>query len=337
MRAAVADRYGPPEVVQIRDMPRPAAKPGEVLVRVEAAAVTTADWRIRASAFPGGLWLAGRLMMGLSKPRNPVLGNAFAGVIEEIGAGVTEFAVGTAVYGFAPTGAHADYLTMPASGAIAPTPTGLGPEDAAALPFGAASALEFLRDVADVKPGQNILVFGASGGVGSYAVQIAKALGADVTAVASGANEGLVRSLGADRFVDYQTTNPATDTARYDIVLDTAGVTDFKTVKHLLKKDGAFVPLNFSLGDTFRALRSKLGAGPVMKIAVSGDTRAHLDTLSEMVDRQEVRPVIDQVLPLGAIRQAYARVESRHAAGTVVLALAPGPAAAGAAPSALAG
>ena len=186
MKAAVYETYGPADVVKIDSRPKPEPGATELLVRVEATTVTTADWRLRASAFPGGMWLPGRLMTGLFKPKNEVLGAEFAGVVEETGGEVTGFKPGDRVFGFAGHGAHAEYLTIDETAAVAPIPAGLDTLEAAALPFGAVAALAFLRDVAKIKPGQDVLIIGASGNVGVYAVQIAKAMGATVTAVATG-------------------------------------------------------------------------------------------------------------------------------------------------------
>ena len=185
MKAAIYTSYGAPDTVHLAEVPTPAPGPSEVLVRVHASTVTTADWRLRASAFPGLLWLPGRFMTGLLRPRNPVLGMEVAGEILAIGADVMRFHAEQRVFGFSGGGGHAEYVVLPEIAALIETPSQLSDAEAASLPFGAISALEFLRDIARVTPGQHVLVVGASGGVGVYAVQIAKALGAEVTAVAS--------------------------------------------------------------------------------------------------------------------------------------------------------
>src|SRR5690606_20925394 len=265
MKAIVYDRYGPPEVLRLEEVQLPGAGPGEVRVRVRAApvttadwrlrapafpgalwppagpgevrvrvraaSVTTADWRLRASAFPGVLWLPGRLMTGLFRPRNRVLGLDFAGEVDAVGDGVSRFATGDRVFGFAGKGAHAEYLVMPEAGAIAATPEDLSDPEAAALPFGALSALVFLRDYAGLLPGQSVAVVGASGGVGAYAVQVARALGARVTGIASAGSRGFVLGLGAERFVDYGVEDFTFGAERYDLVLDTVGATDFSRAR----------------------------------------------------------------------------------------------------------
>src|SRR6056297_1975079 len=250
MKAAVYKQYGGPEVVQMEEIARPVPRKGEILVRIGAAGVTTADWRLRAAAFPGLIsTVAGRFMFGVFRPRKPVLGSDFAGTVAELGEGVTEFAVGDRVFGFDFGGAHAEYATVKADGAVLKTPGALGDVDAAALPFGALSSLEFLDRFAGVKPGEKVLVVGASGGVGAYAVQIAKALGAEVTAVASAERSALVTELGADRFVDYRATPPETLSGPFDVVFDTVGALSYPRAAHMLAAGGRFVPLNFGLSD----------------------------------------------------------------------------------------
>jgi len=319
MKAMIYESYGGPDVVMPRDLPRPEAGEGEVLVRVRAAGITTADWRLRASAFPGGLWLAGRLMTGLFRPRRPVLGGDFAGVVAGVGAGVTRFAPGDRVFGFSGFGAHADYLTISAEGAIAAIPGGLSDQEAAALPFGALCALEFLRDVADVQPGQRVLVVGASGGVGGYAVQIARWLGAEVTGVASGENAGFVQGLGATDVVDYRQEDVTRRETMFDLVFDTVGALDFRSAKRVLAPSGLFLPLNFGLGDVPRAICSRLGRGPRMTLHVNGDSREGVEMLGRLVVEGHLRPLIDRVYPFDQIREGYAHVEGRHRRGAVVL------------------
>ena len=321
MKAMTYDRYGGPDVVTACEMPRPVAGKGEVLVRVTAAGITTADWRLRASEFPGGLWLAGRLMTGLCRPRNRVLGGDFAGVVEAVGVGVTRFQSGDRVFGFSSGGhgAHAEYLTIKAEGAVARIPVGMTEQEAASLPFGANCALEFLRDVAKVQPGQTVLIVGASGGVGGYAVQIAKWLGAHVTGVASGDNLDYLRDLGADAVVDYRVTDLATLPDRFDLVFDTVGAMRFDQAKAVLTETGLLLPLNFSAADLPRALLSGRGGGKRMVLHVNGDSRDLVEKVADLLVSGHLRPLIDRVYPFDQIRTGYAHVESRHRRGAVVL------------------
>jgi NADPH:quinone reductase-like Zn-dependent oxidoreductase len=318
MKACMNEEYGPAEVVTVGDVPTPEPKADEVLVQVHAASVTTADWRFRASSFPGGFWLAGRLLLGLLRPRNHILGMDYSGVVVAVGRDVTRVRVGDAVFGATTRGAHAEYVAVKESGAIAPKPASLSHEEAAAIPFGASSALMFMRDFGNVKPGQRVLVIGASGGVGSWAVQIARHLGADVTGACSTRNVELVRSLGAHHVVDYTTGSPFGD-ATYDLVFDTVGVTTFAGAKHALSAKGTYLPLEGSLRTMTQAVFTAFGSGKKVKHAISRNTRQGLELISALIESGVVRPVIDTVVPMERIADAYRLVEGRHKRGSVIV------------------
>ena len=322
MKAMIYRRYGGPDVVAPATLPRPEPGPGELLIRVRAASVTTADWRLRAAAFPGIMQIPGRLMFGLTRPRNPILGMDFAGEVAATGPGVEGFATDDRVFGFSGGGAHAEYLTVKAAAAVAPIPAGLDFAEAAALPFGGLAALTFLRDFGGLQPGQRVLILGASGGVGAYAVQIARHIGADVTAVASAANHALLRDLGAARTIDYRQQDPLSG-GPYDLILDTVGATGFAAARRALTPNGLFLPLNFGLREMLQALRARLTGGRRIRIAVNEDKREDLDTLADLVHEGALRPVIDSRYPLEALPEAYLHVESRHRRGAVILDVAP--------------
>ena len=263
MKAAQQTRYGGPEVVTLTDLPTPQPGPTEIRVRVAVSSVTTADWRMRAAAFPGVMWLPGRLFAGLWRPRQPVRGMEFAGTVEAVGADVTRFKPGQRVFGMTPDGgAHAEALVLSQEAAVVATPAALADGAAAALPFGALCALVFLRDYAHLQRGQEILIYGASGGVGVYAVQIARAMGARVTAVASAGNAALLRDLGAHEVLDYQTQDPAKGAARFDVVLDPVGVSDFARLRSVIRPEGCYIPLTFSGRQMRQALWARLRGGP---------------------------------------------------------------------------
>lgn len=322
MKAALYTRYGGPEVIGLAEIARPVPGKGEILVRVAAAGVNTADWRLRAAAFPGLINLVGgRLMFGIFRPRKPVLGSEFAGTVEEVGPAVTEFAPGDPVFGFRLGGAHAEYVKVRASGAVLKAPPGLDHAEAASLPFGGLCALEFLERFAEVKAGERVLVLGASGGVGVHAVQIARALGAEVTGVASAAREELVRGLGAARFVDYRKTPPESLTGPFDVIFDTVGALSYPAAAGMLAPGGRFVPLNFSLADVAQVRRARKNGHKVI-LKVNGDSKAGLARLSALVAQGRLRPVIDRVYPFAEIRAAHAHVESRSRKGAVVLRIA---------------
>ncbi|MDA7427146.1 NAD(P)-dependent alcohol dehydrogenase [Primorskyibacter aestuariivivens] len=319
MKAAVYTEYGGPDVVRIKEIAPPEPGAGEVLIKVSHSTVTTADWRLRAAAFPGVLAVPGRLMFGLTRPRNPVLGSEFAGTVAALGAGVSAFAVGDAVFGFAPSGAHAEFLTHREDGAVLPLPDGVGAGEAVAVPFGGLSALVFLRDFANLQAGQNVLVVGASGGVGGYAVQVARLLGAEVTGVASGAREDMVRALGATGFVDYMTQDIAALHERFDVVFDTIGTMDFARARTLLKPKGVFVPLNFGLREVWQAFWSCFRGGQRVKIGVNEDRKPDLAVLRDWMAQGRLRAVVGARYALADIRDAHALVQGRHKQGAVVI------------------
>lgn len=319
MKALTYQRYGGPEVLQITEVETPTPATDQVLVRVVASGVNTGDWRIRAAAFPGILAIPGRLMFGLVRPRNPCLGSEFAGVVDSIGSSVSRFEEGDRVFGMVPSGgASAEYVAVPEKGAIAKMPASLSFEEAAGMPFGGLCALVFLGQYADVKPDQRVLIAGASGGVGVYAVQIAKALGAHVTAVSGPDNQDLLVELGADETVNYRETDIATLDARFDLVFDTFGAISPKVSRGLLVNDGLFLPLNFGLRELGAVLLNYFRKRKI-RLAVNEDRMDDMVRLAELVDHGKLRPVVDEVFPFDEAAQAHARVESRHKRGAIVL------------------
>lgn len=324
MQACIYNEYGDADRVKVGEMATPAPRAGEVLVRVHAASVTTADWRFRSATFPAGFRFAGRLMLGVLRPRNPVLGMDFAGVVEAVGAGVTRFRPGDRVFGSTSPnrrGAHAEYVVVDAEGAITHTPASLRDDAAAAVPFGANCALAFLRDIARVEPGQRVLVVGASGGVGIWAVQLARHLGAEVTAVCSGRNAELVRSLGAHHVVDYTTGSIAPEGAVYDVIFDTVGGTSFAACRPFLSARGVYLPLENDVGDIVEALLVSRSNGKKMLTKISGNTREGLETIASLIAAGVLEPVVDRVYPMAHIADAHRHVEGRHKRGSVVISM----------------
>jgi NADPH:quinone reductase-like Zn-dependent oxidoreductase len=312
-------------MVRLGEVARPRAKADEVLVRVHATSVTTADWRLRAAAFPLGFRVMGRLMLGVFRPRNPVLGMDFSGVVDAVGTKVTRFRVGERVFGAASPmrrGAHAEYVAVKESGVIMHKPSGLTDQEAAAIPFGGNSALAFLRDFGGVRAGQRVLIVGASGGVGVWAVQIARHLGAHVTGVCSTRNVELVRSLGAHRVVDYTTGTIAEKGENYDLIFDTVGVTTFAACKDALAEKGTYLPLNSDLMGIAEALFTSRSTGKKIKYAVSRNTCESLDLIVKLIASGVLKPVIDRVYPMDQVAEAHRHVEQRHKRGSVVLTIA---------------
>jgi NADPH:quinone reductase-like Zn-dependent oxidoreductase len=313
VRAAVFDRYGGPEVVRVDEVATPAPGRGQVLVRVRAAAVTSADSRIRAARFPAGFAVPARLVFGVRRPRRPVLGSAFAGVVEALGPGVDGPAVGDRVCGMTGMrmGAHAEQVVVRADRAV-PVPDGVGDDDAAAALFGGTTALYFLRDRACLDKGSSVLVNGASGAIGTMAVQLAKRAGAVVTGVTSGPNADLVIGLGADDVLDYRREDLGSTTARFDVVLDTVGNLTIASGRRLLAPDGRLLLAVATLGQTLRA-RGDVAAG------TSGERPEDMAHLLELVRDGELRVVLDRVGSLDDVVDLHRRVDSGRKVGNVVL------------------
>ncbi|MEO1239431.1 MAG: NAD(P)-dependent alcohol dehydrogenase [Pseudomonadota bacterium] len=319
MKAMYAQKYGGPDVIEARELPVPVPGPGEVLIKVSAAGVTAGDHRLRAADFPGGFAVLGRVMFGLFKPRNPVLGGDVAGTIAKVGDGVSAFKTGDRVYGFSMTGAHAEYVKMKADGALVHLPQNLTFTEGAALPYGMLAAYSFLVRFGAVQRGEHVLILGGSGGVGVYAIQIAKMLGAKVTAVASQGNLDLMRGLGADEVLDYAKEHPLVG-RRYDVILDTFGAIHWRRARRALHPGGRFVPLNFAIWHIVPAALTRLGRKR-WQVGVSGDRKADLLALEPALVAGTLRPVIDQVYPFEDARAAHAHVERRRRKGAVVLTL----------------
>jgi len=324
MRAAVYTRYGPPDVLEVKDVAKPIPGDGDVLVRVHATTVAAADWRMR-KADP---FLA-RFFIGLWRPRKVnILGMEFSGTVESAGTAVTRFAVGDEVFGSSgfEFGAHAEYVCMPEDGLLAMKPVNMSFEEAAAVLFGGGSALHFLR-AAGVQAGQHVLVYGASGSVGVFAVQLAKHFGARVTGVCSTANLDLVKSLGADEVIDY-TREDFSETGRvYDVVIDTVGKSGYSRSLRSLKRGGCYVRIGGSgrlivmLGDMLRrAWISSTGRTKVIG-GIAHVTREDVLFFKDLIEAGELRTVIDRRYSLDQIADAHRHAEGGHKRGHVVIVL----------------
>jgi NADPH:quinone reductase-like Zn-dependent oxidoreductase len=322
MKVAFVPRYGPADVVELRERPEPVPGQGQVRIRVLAAAVTAGDWRVRSGELPRGFGPLRGLALGFGGPRKGVLGTDAAGVIDAVGAGVTRFAVGDAVVAFpgAAMGGHAERLVMPAAGRVVHKPANLSFAEAAALPFGAMTALDFFRR-GQLKAGERVLVNGASGNVGSAAVQLARHLGAHVTAVCSAANAPLVRSLGADEVIDYATTDFAAGAARYDVIVDAVGNAPYARVRGVLAPGGRLLAV---LADLPAMLAAPLVGGALKHRVIAGPAAERVEDLQALVDlaaKGALRPVIDAQFPFERIADAHRVVESRRKKGSVVVTL----------------
>jgi NADPH:quinone reductase-like Zn-dependent oxidoreductase len=322
MKAAVYTRYGPPEVVQIRDIEKPVPGDKEVLIRVRATTVCAADWRLR-SANPFFI----RFFMGLTAPKKVhVLGMEFSGTVESVGRAVTRFRAGDQVFGGTgfKFGCHAEYVCLPEDGTLALKPSNMTFEEAAAVLFGGFTALTFLRK-ANLQAGQNVLVYGASGSVGVFTVQLAKHFGARVTAVCSTANLKMVKSLGADDVVDYTREDFSRAGRVYDIVFDTVGYSGFSRSLRSLKRGGCYAQIGFSGRllsipvNLVRGMWASLTGRAKVIGGVAAGTREDVELFRELIENGELRTVIDRSYPLEQITEAHRLAESGHKKGHVVV------------------
>jgi NADPH:quinone reductase-like Zn-dependent oxidoreductase len=315
MRAALHERYGPPEVLRVGEIPRPVAAAGEVLVRVVASSVTRSDCGVRGSEY----WFA-RVFTGLTRPKRIVAGMEFAGVVEELGPGATQFAVGDEVFGIK-GGANAEYVAVPETGVIAPKPARLSFEEAGALADGALSALTMLPSLGELE-GRHIAVFGASGSIGTGCVQVAKHLGARVTAVTDTARLDLVRSLGADEVVDY-TREDWTRRGPFDGVLDAVGKSSFRKARRALKPGAVYASadLGWLWHGPLVILATKWLGSRKARLAIARYRQADLLRLVALVEAGAYRPVIDRTYPLEQVVEATRYVETGEKTGNVALTL----------------
>ncbi len=303
MRAAVYDRYGSPEVVQIRDVPKPSPRANEVLVRVHATTVTRGDSRIRGSVMPSLLeYVMGRLFLGVFKPRRKILGFELAGEISEVGGNVTKFSIGDKV--FASTysgfkfGAHTEYVALSENGIIALMPSEMSYEEAAPLPSGGAAALVYLRDTGNVASRETVLINGASGTLGTFGIQIAKYFGAEVTGVCSTRNVELVKSIGADHVIDYTMEDFTKSDQKYDLIFDAMSLSSKEACKDILASGGDYIRTS--------------GPEPGVK---------ELEFLREMVEDGHLKSVIDRRYPLDEIVEAHRYVDTGRKRGNVIIAV----------------
>jgi NADPH:quinone reductase-like Zn-dependent oxidoreductase len=327
MRAVVYDTYGPPEVLRLEEVERPVPKEDEVLVKVHAATVNRLDVHTREANAKSGpaVSLLSRLVSGVRRPRRRILGSEFAGEVVGVGSAVTQFAVGDHVFGNTGLrfGTHAEFLCVRESARIAPMPRGIGYEEAAAITDGAFNALWCLR-VGELQKGQRIVVYGASGAIGTAGVQLAKYLGADVTAVCNTKNLEIVKSLGADRVIDYTKDDFTKNGETYDVILDAVGKHSFKRSKGSLKPGGVYLAT-----DGFRNLllalwTSRFGDKKVRFQLPPVYAQKDLLLLKELVETGKFRPVIDRRYPLEDVVEASRYVETEQKTGNVVLTISSG-------------
>ncbi|KOU21793.1 NAD(P)-dependent alcohol dehydrogenase [Streptomyces sp. WM6368] len=322
MKAMVQDSYGPPAVLRLEEVERPTPGRGEVLVQVRAAGLDQGVWHLMA-----GMPYAVRAVSGLRRPRNRIRGMDVAGVVEAVGPDVTRFRPGDEVYGNC-SGSFAEYACAK-EGALAPKPESLDFEQAAAVPVSGCTALGAVRDSGRVEAGRSVLVLGASGGVGSFAVQVAKAYGAHVTGVCSTTKTDLVRSLGADEVLDYTQEDPVDGSRRYDVILDIAGNRPISRLRRALTAGGTLAIVGGEGGGKWLGGNERQLGAMLLSPLVGHRLRAHgtlvrsrdLETLTELIEAGAVRPAVDRTYPLAEVPDAVARLRDGQVRGKLVIRL----------------
>jgi NADPH:quinone reductase-like Zn-dependent oxidoreductase len=321
MKAVICTKYGPPEVLQVKEIEKPFPKENEVLVKIYATTVSAADYRVRGFDVPTTFWLPARLMLGLTKPRKSVLGMELSGKIESVGKDVKSFKKGDKV--FAATlqtfGAYAEYKCLPEDGPIALKPTNITYEEAAAIPIGARTAYHYLKTIGNIRPGQKVLIYGASGSVGTYAVQLAKYYGTEVTGVSSTANLELVKSLGADKVIDYTIGDFTEKFRAYDIVFVTIDKCPFAACKKALSKNGIYLNIGRPI-PSLEMIWTALKTG--IRVVVgknSPETAEAMIILKGIIEEGHLKPVIDRSYPIDQMVDAHRYVDVGHKKGNVVI------------------
>jgi NADPH:quinone reductase-like Zn-dependent oxidoreductase len=320
MKAVIHDAYGGPEVLKPAEVPRPTPGLNDIRVRVHATSVTSGDLRLRAFDIPPLFWLPARLGLGITRPRNRILGSEFAGVVDEAGEAVARWKPGDRVFGMRVFGSYAEYKCVPETAAVAAMPANLPFEAAAAVPFGALTALHFLRK-AGIRSGQRVLINGAGGGVGLFAVQLARHLGTEVTGVCGPRSLELVRSLGAHRVMDYTREDFTRGGNSYDILLDTAGTTRFARCRGALTARGVHVFLIAGLAPLLQAWITPLIGGRRVVTGVAPERADDLEVIRGLLAAGAMRPVIDRTFLLEQAAAAHAYAESGDRRGQVVIRL----------------
>lgn len=326
MKAAICTKYGSPEVIKVIDVKKPEPKENEVLIKIYATPVTSGDDRLRGGKFPALVWLPFKLMMGIRKLRQSILGNSFSGVVEDIGTNVTKFKVGDRVFGSTnfETGCHAEFKAINENGLIEKFPESVSFEDAAAILFGGQTALHFLRK-ADIKKGQKVLIHGASGALGTNAIQLAKMYGAEVTGVCSTKNIDLIKSIGADHIIDYTKNDFTQINEKYDVIFDTLGKCPFSGSLKLLNSNGFFLrAVHLTAKSLLHGFWTSLTSNKKVIGGVASENLEDMIYLMNLLVEKKLKVVTDKIFPLDKIKDAHSLVDSGHKIGNVVVTMSKG-------------
>lgn len=319
MRAITQTRYGGPEVLEQSEVPAPTPGPKDVIVEVHASAVTYGDRRLRAADFPGISAAFGRLLVGVRAPRHPVPGTAFAGRVVAVGEKATRFVEGDAVFGSTDHGAYAERLRVSESSVLAHMPAGLGFDEAAAIPYGAVTALHFLGKLAAVERGEGVVVVGAAGGVGRYAVQFARHRGAEVTAVARDTDFEVLRGLGATHCIDHRETDFTRGDARYDVVFDTSGQVGFGQAARVLREGGRYLTVYLSLTTLVQMLSTSVFGAHRVHSGVALGSADEMESIRALVEAGALKATIGHRFAFERIVEAHRRAEEPGVRGDVVV------------------
>lgn len=323
MKAVLHKKYGPPEVLEYGDVPKPEPGDSDVLIKVLATTITSADCNVRSMRFaPKIARLPARIYFGLKTPRFSILGTEFSGTVEKVGKDVTKFRIGDEVMGTPGVnfGAHAEYICLKDDSLIVKKPENVTFEQAASLFFGGHTSLFFLKHKAQIQKGHKVLIYGASGCLGTYGVQLAKHFGAEVTAVCSTANVEKMKELGADHVVDYKNEDFTLGNDRYDIIYDTVGKASVSKSRKVLKGDGVYLSSYFRLADIFYSIVTAItGKRKVMLVGEAKETNEDLEFLTDLMAKGVLRSVIDRTYPLKDAAKAFRYVEEGHKKGNVII------------------